>query len=94
LSGPLLTYPGLLCLTLSVDTVLSSSKTNMLVPNCDYYYNIIRWSTLDAYGCMKCAFGYNGVVVMGSNFSYNGYLDRCVLINETRIPIEGKCDLN
>jgi len=52
LSGPLLTYPGLLCLTLSVDTVLSSSKTNMLVPNCDYYYNIIRWSTLDAYGCM------------------------------------------
>lgn len=50
---------------------------------------------MNAYGCLKCIFGYNGVVVeSGSNLDYHGYIDRCDSFNENLLEIEGKCDLN
>ena len=62
LEGPLIAYPGIECLTLSVDTVSSSSKVNDKVVNCELYYNIARISSSDYYGCLRCAFGYGGEV--------------------------------
>ena len=94
MEGPLLAYPGFNCITVSLDTILSENKIDNRVPNCDVYYNVKRKESLDLYGCLKCEFGYSGIITVSENDRYYGYLDKCDLMNDIESELDGKCDLS
>ena len=51
--------------------------------------------TIDLFGCIKCSFGYTGIVVNDSDKNYHGYIDKCEEINKIQeSPLDGECELN
>lgn len=76
IQSPLERFQGLDCLKLDSRTVVGTvNQTSKLVDNCSKYQLIDNGSQ---YGCLKCVFGYHGVVQKISDQNLH-FIESCVL---------------
>ena len=96
--GVIFTSPGIECVIPETNNIISNSKKENLVPNCEYYYNISKLEALFRYGCLKCKFGFTGITVGSDNKDLYPGIDECVSMNDPIMKpahgLDGDCDLS
>ena len=75
-------FPAKWCISTSV-TVKNSQAPSNLVENCQYYSNLkFSGGSTDIIGCLRCKFGFNGVVMNDNPGSFVGYISSCSAMAE------------
>ena len=89
ISGPLPVYPGLSCVSSQITISGQVNDATNLIENCQYYYKLNKnTSQIETYGCLRCKFGYTGVIINSDYSNFSGFLDTC-----EPFP-ENECDLD
>lgn len=94
--GALFISPGLECIDFIEKSVISDQQEDGVIPNCEYYYQINE-TGLNKHSCLKCKFGYNGIIRTTVS-GFKGYIQKCVEMNDINNKdahnLDGNCDLS